>query len=50
MSGMASEWHYTVLDLGEAECSERTTIELDRVNMIRSRLPFQRDADNFRLS
>ena len=40
----------TVLDLGETECSERATIELDRVNMIRSRLPFQQDADNFKLS
>lgn len=40
----------TVLDLGGAECSERATIERDEVNMIRSRLPFQQDADNFKLS
>jgi len=40
----------TVLDLGAAERSETTTIELDTVTAIRSRLPFQQDADNFRLS
>jgi omega-amidase len=40
----------TVLDLGAAECSKSTTIEQDKVRGIRSRLPFQQDADDFRLS
>lgn len=39
----------TVLDLGTAECSESACIEMDKVIGVRSRLPFQQDADDFRL-
>ena len=40
----------TVLDLGPVECSEKTTIEMDKITSIRSQLPFQQDADNFQIS
>jgi len=39
----------TVLDMGAAEGSGLATIELQRVVQVRSDLPFQPDADNFRL-
>jgi len=38
-----------VLDLGTKEGSECATIDLDRVKAVRSQLPFQQDADNFKL-
>lgn len=40
----------TVLDLGTDECSKATVIELGKVVEIRSRLPFQQDADEFELT
>ncbi|MDH4021176.1 MAG: amidohydrolase [Xanthomonadales bacterium] len=40
----------TVLDLGPVECSEKTTIEMDKITSIRSQLPFQQDADCFQIS
>jgi len=39
----------TVLDLGSVECSDRTTIEMDKVTSVRKQLPFQQDADNFQI-
>ena len=39
----------TVLDLGAAEGSGTTTIELAEVEAIRSQLPFLQDADHFKL-
>lgn len=39
----------TVLDLGAKECSKAAVIELEKVVEIRSRLPFQQDADDFEL-
>jgi omega-amidase len=38
-----------VLDLGSQENSGYATIELDRVSEIRRQLPFQQDADDFKL-
>lgn len=40
----------TVLDLGLAECSAATTIELGEVTATRCKLPFQQDADDFHLT
>ena len=40
----------TVLDLGTNECSKTAGIELDKLVEIRSRLPFQQDADEFELT
>lgn len=40
----------TLLDLGATEGSGDTTIELAQVESIRSKLPFQRDADDFVLA
>lgn len=37
----------SLLDLGAGECSGSVTIELNEVNEIRRRLPFQQDADRF---
>ena len=39
-----------VLDLGSVECSDRATIEMDKVTSIRKQLPFQQDADSFQIS
>ena len=38
-----------VLDLGTKEGSECATIDLERVKSVRTQLPFQQDADNFKL-
>lgn len=38
-----------VLELGTGKRNERAVITLDNVTEIRSQLPFQRDADNFRI-
>jgi len=38
-----------VLDLGTKEGSGCATIDLDRVKAVRTQLPFQQDADNFKL-
>ncbi len=38
-----------VLELGEDEAAESTVIELQKVEDIRSKLPFQQDADDFQL-
>ena len=38
-----------VLDLGTKENSGCAMIEIDRVKAVRTRLPFQQDADNFKL-
>lgn len=39
-----------VVDLGGSECSENARIELGRVVAVRTELPFQQDADNFKLT
>ena len=40
----------TILDLGADACSKSTRIKMDQVASIRSRLPFQLDADQFELN
>jgi len=40
----------TVLELGAGERNESAAITLDKVTAIRSRLPFQQDADDFQLT
>ncbi len=40
----------TVLDLGTVEAGKSTYIEMDKVTSCRNQLPFQQDADIFRLS
>jgi omega-amidase len=39
----------TLLELGSGECSERISVGLAKVKETRSLLPFQQDADNFKL-
>jgi len=39
----------TLLDLGAKECSGTVTLDLERVAQNRSELPFQQDADRFKL-
>jgi omega-amidase len=40
----------TVLDLGTVEAGKSVYIEMDKVKSGRNQLPFQQDADKFRLS
>ena len=40
----------TVLDLGTVEAGKSVCIEMDKVTSVRNQLPFQQDADKFRLS
>lgn len=37
-------------DLGDAECAQRVTLDLDLVNQTRTDFPFQADADSFELT
>ena len=39
----------SILDLGSEECSDKAAIDLEKVSLIRSQLPFQQDADDFEL-
>jgi len=40
----------TVADLGEAECAQQVTLDLDRVFQTRADFPFQADADSFEIN
>jgi omega-amidase len=39
----------SVVDLGTSECNKSTTIEIDKLTVVRDQLPFRQDADEFTL-